>query len=155
MSIYFLRNKLLSEAGFLRYEREGKKAILAALNSTTSFQRKGFIIWRIVGGCKKWFENRTERLLVRIFFGIIKEPKLVSVRHLTAGFSVLPMSTRKETRQSALRRLKPQPGKSPVSCFRTSESGNCMKNVCWKTICKNLFGIPPTQNNTRKLRIGL
>jgi hypothetical protein len=31
---------------------------------------------RIVGGGKRWFEKRIVRLLVRIFFGIIKEPKL-------------------------------------------------------------------------------
>jgi hypothetical protein len=31
---------------------------------------------RIVCGGKRWIEKRFVRLLVRIFFGIIKEPKL-------------------------------------------------------------------------------
>jgi hypothetical protein len=46
-----------------------------ALNSTTSLQRKSFIIQRIVDGGKRWFEKRIVWLLVRIFFGIIKEPE--------------------------------------------------------------------------------
>ena len=47
-----------------------------ALNSTTSFQRDSLIMQRIVDGGIKRFEIRIARLLVRIFFGIIKESKL-------------------------------------------------------------------------------